>query len=373
MVTGADAQSRPMSVLDRIVSREAVVSRVKSAGGQIAAVLPVHYPRALLRAYGFHPIELWGPPRVDSQDGDRHFQAYTCAIVRNATAVLLQGGLDVADVVLVPHTCDALQGMGSVLADFGKLRQPVLTLYHPRAQGPSDLEFFVKEIQRLADALAAASERRPADAEWARALDAEASADAALAALYCDRRTLPLSDREFYTVVRTREYLPPEEFAELARSIPRQAQPSPLQGVPLMLSGMVCEPMELFDHINAMGGCVVADDLACGYRRLYPAVDAGPPFERMARAILGAPPDPTRGTTLAERAAELIKRMKASGAKGLVVYGVKYCEPELFELPRLRAYLADAGYPMLHVEHELEITVPQQLLTRIEAFVETLQ
>ena len=147
----------------------------------------------------------------------------------------------------------------------------------------------------------------------------------------------------------------------------------PPRGVPLMLSGMVCEPMDLFDHIDAMGGCVVADDLACGYRRLYPPVDTGPPLERIARALLGAPPDPTRGTTIEERATALIDRMKASGARGLLVYGVKYCEPELFELPRLRAYLAEVGYPMLHVEHEVGVTVPQQALTRIEAFLETLQ
>jgi len=173
-------------------------------------------------------------------------------------------------------------------------------------------------------------------------------------------------------VVRTREYLPPAEFTALADGLPRKTAGA-LRGIPILLSGMVCEPMELFDQINAMGGCVVADDLACGYRRLYPPVDSGSPFERIARALLGAPPDPTRGTTLERRATALIEQLRASGAKGLLAYGVKYCEPELFELPRLRAYLADAGYPMLHVEHEVAVSVPQQALTRIEAFLETLQ
>lgn len=361
-----------MDALERMASREAVISRALAAGDRIAAVLPVHYPRAVLRACGFQPIELWGPPRVDSQAGDRHLQAYACAIVRNATALLLEGGLKRCEVVLVPHTCDALQGMGSVLGDFGGLQQRVLTLYHPRARGAADLQFFMQEIARLAEELACVSGRRPAETEWAEAIDAEATADDALAALYRERRELALSDREFYTVVRTREYLPAAEFTALVQSLPRGTAETP-RGVPLMLSGMVCEPMDLFDHINDMGGCVVADDLACGYRRLYPRVDAGPPLERIARALLGAPPDPTRGTTIEERATALVGRMKTSGARGLVVYGVKYCEPELFELPRLRAYLAEAGYPMLHVEHEVGLAVPQQALTRIEAFLETLQ
>jgi benzoyl-CoA reductase/2-hydroxyglutaryl-CoA dehydratase subunit BcrC/BadD/HgdB len=361
-----------MNVLECMASREQVISRALAAGKRIAAVLPVHYPRAVFHACGFQPIELWGPPRVDSEEGDRHLQAYACAIVRNATSLLLEGALDRCEVVLVPHTCDALQGMGSVLRDFGGMRQRVLTLYHPRARGAADLEFFAQEIARLAEELACVSGRTATDAEWVQAIDADAQADAALADLYRDRRKLMLSDREFYTVVRTREYLPPADFKALADGLPRGQAAAP-RGVPLMLSGMVCEPMSLFDHINAMGGCIVADDLACGYRRLYPPFDAGPPFERMARSLLGAPPDPTRGTSIEERATALIERMRAAGARGLVIYGVKYCEPELFELPRLRAYLAEAGYPMLHVEHEVGVTVPQQAVTRIEAFVETLQ
>ena len=131
--------------------------------------------------------------------------------------------------------------------------------------------------------------------------------------------------------------------------------------------------MEVFDQINSVGGRIVADDLACGYRRVYPPVADGPPLERLARALLGAPPDPTRGSPIAERAAALTRRMRETGAKGLLVYDVKFCEPELFDLPRLRAHLAAAGFPMLHVEHELTPAVSQQTLTRVEAFLETLQ
>ena len=65
--------------------------------------------------------------------------------------------------------------------------------------------------------------------------------------------------------------------------------------------------------------------------------------------------------------------MAESGARGLLIYDPKFCEPELFDVPLLREHLAAAGYPVLHVEVELGPTVPYQVLTRIEAFVETLQ
>ena len=353
-------------------TRKDAVDRARAAGYRIAAVLPVHYPRALLRACGFHPVEVWGPARADSHGGDLRFQAYTCAIVRHAVSLLSEGKLDEAHVLLVPHTCDALQGMGSVLGDFVKPRQRVLTLYHPRGDGPTALTFLVDELRRLQEELTACGGRRPSDADWEEALGIEAAADAALAALYRDRRRLSLTDREFYTVVRAREYLAAEEFTALANGLARGDR-APARGIPLLLSGIVCEPMDLFDHINAMGGRIVADDLACGYRRVYPGVAEGTPLERLARALLTAPPDPTRGSPIAERATALTARMQETGAKGVLVYGVKFCEPELFDLPRLRAHLGTVGFPLLQVEHELTPELSQQALTRVEAFLETLQ
>ena len=63
--------------------RRQVIDGHRNEGGRIAAVFPIHYPRALFRATGVLPVEVWGPPGLDSSLGDAHLQAYTCAIVRN--------------------------------------------------------------------------------------------------------------------------------------------------------------------------------------------------------------------------------------------------------------------------------------------------
>jgi benzoyl-CoA reductase/2-hydroxyglutaryl-CoA dehydratase subunit BcrC/BadD/HgdB len=354
----------------QLPTRREVIAGARSRGRRVVAVLPYHYPRALLRAYGFHPVELWGPPNVPRDQGSRHFPAYTCDIVVRATSFLLQGGLDSVDAILVPHTCDALQGMGSVLGDFLRPLPAVLTLYLPRGRRPADLDFLTAELRRLGTTLAALTGAGPDSDAWEDAFTAEGAADLALAELYRRRPRLAVSDRDFYTMVRAREYLPAEEFAALAARLPEGDPPS---GVPLMLSGIVAEPPGLFDHLAAAGARVVADDLACGARRLYPDTADGDPFARLAHRLLAAPPDPTRGSPIAERAAHLRTRMEESGARGLVVYDVKFCEPELFDIPLLRSHLGEAGFPLLHVEVEMGEDLSQQTLTRLEAFVETLR
>src|SRR5512146_246984 len=105
--------SAPMSNVEALVAeipgRKAVSAAHTARGGRVAAVFPIHYPRSLLRAFGVLPVEVWGPPRTPTTLGAAHLQAYTCSVVRGGLSFLLGGGLDEADMVLVPHTCDSLQ------------------------------------------------------------------------------------------------------------------------------------------------------------------------------------------------------------------------------------------------------------------------
>jgi benzoyl-CoA reductase/2-hydroxyglutaryl-CoA dehydratase subunit BcrC/BadD/HgdB len=346
------------------------VARARDRGLAVVAALPYHYPRALLRAHRCHAVEVWAPTSVPPDRGARHFQAYTCGIVVRGTAFLVEQGFDRVDAVLVPHGCDALQGMGSVLGDFVQPRPPVLTYYPPRSRRAVDREYLVREMAGLAERLAALTGHRPDDADWAAALAAEEAADAALAGLYARRDRLALSDREFYTAVRSREYLLAEDFVALVARLPEGSPPRP--GIPLMLSGIVAEPLALLDGVNEVGAHVVADDLSCGWRRVLPPSAAPDPYQRLAERFMAGPPDPTRADPVDVRVTSLVERLTAAHARGLVVYDVKFCEPELFYVPLLRERLAAAGFPVLHVEVEVTDDVPSQTLTRIEAFVETL-
>ncbi len=121
-----------MPALDALPPRSEVIRRQRESGGRVAAVLPIHYPRALLRAFDILPVEVWGPPHVNASHASAHLQPYVCSIVRNALSFLQAGGLDGVDLVVVPHTCDSLQGLGSILIDFARPAQPVLPLYIPR-------------------------------------------------------------------------------------------------------------------------------------------------------------------------------------------------------------------------------------------------
>ncbi|NIM96197.1 MAG: hypothetical protein GTO18_21070 [Anaerolineales bacterium] len=353
-----------------IPTRGEVIRSYKAAGGSIAAVLPIHYSRALLRAFNFLPVEVWGPPGVDPTQGSTHLQPYVCSVVRNALAFLLAGGLDVADILLVPHACDSLQGLGSILLDFIGPEQPAYTLYLPRVQEDLGRNYLAAELRSLYQELEVLTQISPSKDELIHCIQREEIADGLLAQLHNQRRYLTLSDLDFYRIIRSREYLPAEVFTEKVLAVLEQRNEGQSDGIPILLSGIVPEPMELFTSISEFGGIVVEDDLACSGRRLYPSGSSGDPFLRIAERILAGPPDWSKGSSIQDRLTHILDLVQRTDARGVVFYNVKFCEPEIFDQPNLRGGLQERGIQSVIIEVDLNDPLSNQALTRLEAFLE---
>lgn len=356
-----------------IPTRTATIASWRARGGGVAAVYPIHHPRALWRAFGLLPVEVWGPPLHDPSRGDARLQAYTCSIVRCGLAFLEGGGLDDADLIVVPHACDSLQGLGSLLRDFGAPRQPVLTPYIPRTRDAAAVHYLAAELRSLGDRLREITGRTPDTAAMLACVLAEERADAALVRLFEARRSLPLDNLGFYRLVRAREYLPAEEFLALAEGALEDRLATPCAGHGVLLSGLLPEPMALLEVLDRAGVVVVADDYACSGRRHYPAGSAEDPYERMAQRLLGGPPDPTLGHPIAQRVEHLAALCAQRDVRAVVFHGVKFCEPERFDLPLLRAGLEEQlGVACVDLEVDLASPLSHQAVTRVEALLEGL-
>jgi benzoyl-CoA reductase/2-hydroxyglutaryl-CoA dehydratase subunit BcrC/BadD/HgdB len=331
-------------------ARKDLIREHQANGGMVAAVFPIHYPRELLRAHGVLPIEVWGPPGRDASVSDRYLQAYTCSIVRGGMAFLQSGGLDAVDLIVVPNPCDSLQGLGTVLLDFQVTDKPVLTVYNPRGgKRASALAYLADELGVMAAHLGKITGRSPTA-----------------------RTSIALEDRDFYRLVRSREYLPVEDFVALGERYLEGAGEPQTGRVPVVLSGLVPEPMSFLDIVSEAGAVIVADDCACSGRRLYPDGESELPLVRMAERILGASPCSTRGSPIQARIDHLLDLATRTQSKAVIFFEVKFCEPEQFYLPLVRAGLDAAGVRSIVLEVDVTDTLPRQAATRVEALLETL-
>ena len=213
--------------------------------------------------------------------------------------------------------------------------------------------------------------KTPIEGELFQAMEIENKGRAAAAGLMERRRQIPCSDKELYTLLRSREYLPAEAFVGYAeQAVQATGAPTGENAVPILLSGIVPEPMDLFDTLNELGATTVADDFIGIGRRLYPAAGDTDPYLAMARSIVHGPPDSTKGSPFEKRLEHVLELARTSGAKGVVFYHLKFCEPEQFYLPALKSGLEANGLPCLTIETDLGSPATNQVVTRLEAFLE---
>jgi benzoyl-CoA reductase/2-hydroxyglutaryl-CoA dehydratase subunit BcrC/BadD/HgdB len=142
----------------------------------------------------------------------------------------------------------------------------------------------------------------------------------------------------------------------------------------VVLSGILPNPPEILGLLDSFGARVVEDDLAnCGRRLLFPPSEKEEPFQALTEIYFSLPPCPTKDSPISDRLQFILERVERSGAKGVIFCMVKFCEPELFDVPLLVEGLKERGLATLIVDVELNRGVSGQLATRLEAFVEMLR
>jgi benzoyl-CoA reductase/2-hydroxyglutaryl-CoA dehydratase subunit BcrC/BadD/HgdB len=355
--------------------RNAYIQKQKrDHGRKVLGVLPIHYPKPLLTAMDVLAVEIWGPPGPPRGPAAGRLQTYVCAIAKNALAFIASGGADEVDGFLYPHTCDSIQGLATLIPDFGGSAKPAFRFQHPKGEDRQSARVFVAaELRALAQALAELT-GLPLEAERLRwALQLHREIDGLRLALLTGRACLRKGDLDLYALLRRGEFLWPEDHLRELREARASLEANPVQGgVPLLVTGYVPEPMELLHHLNEAGAYVAADDYAAVGRRV-PRRAAEPrddPFEELAGLSFASPPCPTRSASLPRRLSHLSQLWRESGAAGVILHTVKFCEPELFDVPGIRQHFARIGVPVLQIESELEAELSGGTLTRLEAFVE---
>ena len=142
----------------------------------------------------------------------------------------------------------------------------------------------------------------------------------------------------------------------------------------VILSGVLPNPSEiltLFDNQNIR---IAEDDLLnCSRRLRFVAAQDQDPFMALAVQYFSLPPCSTRNSPIRERLEDILSKIATTGARGVIFYVVKFCEPELFDIPLLTAELKNRGFKTLEIDVELGRDLSGQLSTRVEAFVEILK
>jgi benzoyl-CoA reductase/2-hydroxyglutaryl-CoA dehydratase subunit BcrC/BadD/HgdB len=152
-----------------------------------------------------------------------------------------------------------------------------------------------------------------------------------------------------------------------------ERRPLPQDRVRLFLVGSVCDQSQVFDLFEAWGASIAGDDLCTGWRYFAEDVTpAGDPMEALADRFLRRVPCPCKYNPGFDRGEELLRRVVASRAQGVIFILLKFCDPHAFDYPYLKGKLEEANVSSLLLEIEPGGLPLGAVETRFKAFVETL-
>jgi benzoyl-CoA reductase subunit C len=317
--------------------------------------MPIYVPREVIRAAGMLPVGVMGGgDAIEIIRGDAYYQSYICHIPRSTIELGLTGRLDCLDGLLFPAICDVirnLSGMWKLMFEGKYVRYMDFPQNFDAGIGG---DFYETDLREFARDLAGISGREVTDAALAEAIDRYNVNRRAIERLYAVRAESPhrVPTSELYLLMRAGNILEVDEHTQMILdyidAVSGMDRPE-MDNIRVIVTGVFCEQpsLGLIRALEQSGCYIVDDDWVLGSRFIRGDIDPGDnPLRALCDAYL------TQGVATSsryidneEKGRDLVDRVKALGAEGVIFASPSFCDPALLERPMLQAALGCEGIP----------------------------
>ncbi len=382
MAVGTDSGLDALAALQEVADDpDSYVVRWKErTGGRAIGVFPMSFPAEIAQAAGALPVVIQENREPDSL-GRNLLAEFYCGYTRNLADQAAKGMLDIYDGFFQADHC--IQLLGAVDVVRSEVNAPVFFGQLPTSMTDSwagdralaTMRSFVEEMEHFAGAPVT-------DAALADAIAVSNENRRLLREVYASRRAgnAALSSPEVQALVKSSMVMDKREHTALLREVVAGLAAAPRDDrVRLHLSGHLSHAPrpELLAAIEECGAIVVDDDLFTGGRYISTDVpEDGDPVEALAEWYLrrdAVAPCPTLVKHETDWENLLVDAVETSGAEGVIVLMVRFCEPHMLYYPELRKRLNERDIPHLLIETEHEGLPVETVQTRVEALLERIR
>lgn len=352
----------------------------KRTGGQVIGLLPMHFPGELAHAAGCLPVVIQDDDEPITVGQASVFNFY-CGFNRSLIDQTIRGRFDGLDAIMFGDHCVQLLGT----ADIIRAEKPQIPILFNQLCTTLDADWAKREtlgtFSQLWKELEALTGHAITSDQAIASMKLFNRNRAQMRELYDLRRTgsASISGRNIQMVVKSSMVMDKSDHVALMDRLLQSLKGSPRDrgsALPVYLSGHMCHAPkpEIIDLIEECGARVVNDDLFVGWRFIHADMDDSlQPIEAMAEWYLEKNrrvPCPTRTMKGIDWEDYLLTDVQRSGARGLVILMVKFCEPHMYFYPEIKEAFDVRGIPNLLIETEHDEMPMEALKTRVETFVE---
>jgi len=336
-----------------------------------------YVPDALIGVEGLQPVRVRAPGVAGTPMADTYLSSVICSYTRSMLELVLEGAYSHLDGWVFTASCDHLRRLFDNLE---YLDRPAFNhiLDLPHKLGDEALDWFVEELQALAQRLAAAFDVDTGPEAVAAAIDRENEYRGLLRRIgELRKQDAPaISGADFLRLLVAGGAAPKDrllpELAALADRLAAMTGPG-THRARLMLVGSQLDDPDYVELIESVGGLVVADRFCLGsLPGLQPIADGPDPLRALAAHVLRKTSCPRMMEEFDSRVEQILAAAREYRADGIVLQTMKFCDTWGVESSPLVPALRDSGIPVLRLEREYALSGEGQLRTRVQAFLESL-
>jgi len=190
------------------------------------------------------------------------------------------------------------------------------------------------------------------------------------------RLTKDISNVEYFDVLKFSVQNPKEKVLTYLESISTDwlsRNPFPVNKHPIFLTGSDITHSLWFGLLEKVNLRVVRDDLSIGERYFATLIPTDKdPISNIVDYYLNIPRSSTKHPAT-PRINYIMKACKTGKIIGVISQIIKYCETFAYDVPFLKSQLEAINMPVIHLEREFTENIDQQIITRLEAFVELIE
>lgn len=350
----------------------------KETGKDLVGVFPLHTPEEIVYAAGCVPVGMWGG-RTEIKLADKYLQSFCCSIMRTNVEYAMNGTYNMLKAVIIPTFCDTMK----CIVENWKLALPTIPMvavgYPQQRRLKAGIDYAVSEFRRV---------RHELEVALKTVITNEALEDAF--EVYEDyRRTMReftevaaqhpeiITCKKRHLIIKAGEFMDKAVYTadvkEIIKGLKAEGESS-FKGTKVVVTGLLSEPVEVLEIMDENNIAIVADDLSMGSRKWRTPArdDVDDVFLRMAYMIYDAEGDTFFYDPDKKKGQMIIDKVKELGADAIIVMMMKFCDPEEYDYPIIKAEFEEAGIPELYFEIDQQLDSFEQLRTRIQSFTEML-
>lgn len=344
----------------------------------LAGLLCPSIPPEIPWAAGYLPFLL---PAIRTPGGraDSALQSFCCIRVRSVTELLFSDVMGPDDLVCsIEGACDSLQNMSSIL-DGLSLGFKVSRLSLPICrQDANAFDYTRASLSRWSEELfgllgkttfgAESIETSMADWEGVRAVARELEELSAMGSIHRS---------SYLAAVRASLAAPPQKALAWMEEMKEQAQRRTIRSAedPVRM-GIVAGPLDhlgIMADLEEMGAHFVWDDSCAGSTLVFARNGtAGDPLDRLSKRLTSEFVCPVVFGSGPRRFRLFMEKLSERSGAAVVLLLWKFCDPYAFDSALFRRKLKDQKIPFLELEMDPVMTGRGQMLTRCQAFMESL-